>query len=241
MSDPKLSIIIPAHNEAARLPKTLQEVHQFVTSLPYEAEVLVVENASSDATAAIVRQAIAVMPELRLLELTEPGKGNAIHHGMLQAKGAYRFMADADLSMPIAQVSRFVPPQLENADIAIASREVKGARRIDEPEFRHFVGRVFNALVQLLVLPGIQDSQCGFKCFTAEAAAQIFPLQTEKGWSFDVELLAIAREKGLKIVAVPIDWTYSAGSRMNVFKEAFRMAGDLLRIRRKRRVGTYRA
>jgi dolichyl-phosphate beta-glucosyltransferase len=241
MSDPKLSIIIPAHNEAARLPKTLQEVHQFVFSLPYEAEVLVVENASSDATAAIVRQAIAVMPELRLLELTEPGKGNAIHHGMLQAKGAYRFMADADLSMPIAQVSRFVPPQLENADIAIASREVKGARRIDEPEFRHFVGRVFNALVQLLVLPGIQDSQCGFKCFTAEAAAQIFPLQTEKGWSFDVELLAIAREKGLKIVAVPIDWTYSAGSRMNVFKEAFKMAGDLLRIRRKRRAGTYRA
>jgi dolichyl-phosphate beta-glucosyltransferase len=241
MSDPKLSIIIPAHNEAARLPKTLQEVHQFVFSLPYEAEVLVVENASSDATAAIVRQAIAVMPELRLLELTEPGKGNAIHHGMLQAKGAYRFMADADLSMPIAQVSRFVPPQLENADIAIASREVKGARRIDEPEFRHFVGRVFNALVQLLVLPGIQDSQCGFKCFTAEAAAQIFPLQAEKGWSFDVELLAIAREKGLKIVAVPIDWTYSAGSRMNVFKEAFKMAGDLLRIRRKRRVGTYRA
>jgi dolichyl-phosphate beta-glucosyltransferase len=241
MSDPKLSIIIPAHNEAARLPKTLQEVHQFVTSLPYEAEVLVVENASSDATAAIVRQAIAVMAELRLLELTEPGKGNAIHHGMLQAKGAYRFMADADLSMPIAQVSRFVPPQLENADIAIASREVKGARRIDEPEFRHFVGRVFNALVQLLVLPGIQDSQCGFKCFTAEAAAQIFPLQTEKGWSFDVELLAIAREKGLRIVAVPIDWTYSAGSRMNVFKEAFRMAGDLLRIRRKRKAGAYRA
>jgi dolichyl-phosphate beta-glucosyltransferase len=241
MSDPKLSIIIPAHNEAARLPKTLQEVHQFVTGLPYEAEVLVVENASSDATAAIVRQAIAVMPELRLLELTEPGKGNAIHHGMLQAKGAYRFMADADLSMPIAQVSRFIPPQLENADIAIASREVKGARRIDEPEFRHFVGRVFNALVQLLVLPGIQDSQCGFKCFTAEAAAQIFPLQTEKGWSFDVELLAIAREKGLRIVAVPIDWTYSAGSRMNVFKEAFRMAGDLLRIRRKRRAGAYRA
>jgi dolichyl-phosphate beta-glucosyltransferase len=178
---------------------------------------------------------------LRLLELTEPGKGNAIHHGMLQAKGAYRFMADADLSMSIAQVSRFVPPQLENADIAIASREVKGARRIDEPEFRHFVGRVFNALVQLLVLPGIQDSQCGFKCFTAEAAAQIFPLQTEKGWSFDVELLAIAREKGLRIVAVPIDWTYSAGSRMNVFKEAFRMAGDLLRIRRKRKAGAYRA
>jgi dolichyl-phosphate beta-glucosyltransferase len=178
---------------------------------------------------------------LRLLELTEPGKGNAIHHGMLQAKGAYRFMADADLSMPIAQVSRFVPPQLEDADIAIASREVEGARRIDEPEFRHFVGRVFNALVQLLVLPGIQDSQCGFKCFTSEAAAQIFPLQTEKGWSFDVELLAIAREKGLNIVAIPIDWTYSAGSRMNVFKEAFKMAGDLLRIRRKRKAGAYRA
>jgi glycosyltransferase involved in cell wall biosynthesis len=241
MSNPKLSIIIPAHNEAARLPKTLQEVHTFVTSLPYEAEVLVVENASSDATAAIVREAMPGMPELRLLVLAEPGKGNAIQHGMQEAKGAWRFMADADLSMPIALVSRFIPPQLENADVAIASREAKGARRIDEPQFRHFVGRVFNLLVQVLVLPGIQDSQCGFKCFTAEAAALIFPLQTEKGWSFDVELLAIAREKGLKIVEVPIDWTYSAGSRMNVFKEAFRMAGDLLRIRHKRSSGAYRA
>ncbi len=241
MSNPKLSIIIPAHNEAARLPKTLQEVHNFVTSLPYEAEVLVVENASSDGTASVVSEFMPTMPELRLLELAEPGKGNAVRQGMLQAKGNWRFMADADLSMPIEQVSRFLPPQLEGADVAIASREAKGARRIDEPGFRHFVGRVFNLLVRLLVLPGIQDSQCGFKCFSAEAAGLIFPLQTEKGWSFDVELLAIARENGLKIREVPIDWTYSAGSRMNVFKEAFRMAGDLLRIRRKRSAGAYRA
>ena len=241
MSNPKLSIIIPAHNEAARLPKTLQDVHKYVTSLPYEVEVLVVENASSDATAAIVREAMPAMPELHLLELTEPGKGNAIHHGMQQATGAWRFMADADLSMSIAQVSRFIPPQLEDADVAIASREAKGAHRINEPIFRHFVGRVFNALVQILVLPGIQDSQCGFKCFTAEAAVLVFPLQTEKGWSFDVELLAIARENGLKIVEVPVDWTYFAGSRMNVFKEAFRMASDLLRIRRKRSSGAYSA
>ncbi len=241
MSNPKLSIIIPAYNEAARLPKTLQEVHNFVTSLPYEAEVLVVENASSDGTASVVSEFMPTMPELRLLELAEPGKGNAVRQGMLQAKGNWRFMADADLSMPIEQVSRFLPPQLEGVDVAIASREAKGARRIDEPGFRHFVGRVFNLLVRLLVLPGIQDSQCGFKCFSAEAAGLIFPLQTEKGWSFDVELLAIARENGLKIREVPIDWTYSAGSRMNVFKEAFRMAGDLLRIRRKRSAGAYRA
>jgi len=241
MSNPKLSIVIPAHNEAARLPKTLQEVHKFVISLPFEVEVLVVENASSDATAAIVRETMPAMPELRLLELAEPGKGNAIHYGMLEAKGAWRFMADADLSMPISQVSRFIPPQLEDADLSIASREAKGARRIDEPAFRHFVGRVFNLLVRVLVLPGIQDSQCGFKCFSAAAAELIFPLQAEKGWSFDVELLAIAREKGLKIVEVPIDWTYSAGSRMNVFKEAFRMANDLLRIRRRRNSGAYRA
>ncbi|HSN94399.1 MAG TPA: dolichyl-phosphate beta-glucosyltransferase [Anaerolineaceae bacterium] len=241
MSNPKLSIVIPAHNEAARLPKTLQEVHEYIISLPFEAEVLVVENASSDATAAIVREVMPAMPELRLLELAEPGKGNAIHRGMLEAKGAWRFMADADLSMPISQVSRFIPPQLEDADLAIASREAKGARRIDEPAFRHFVGRVFNLLVRALVLPGIQDSQCGFKCFSATATELIFPLQTEKGWSFDVELLAIAREKGLKIVEIPIDWTYYAGSRMNVFKEAFRMANDLLRIRRKRKAGAYRA
>jgi len=241
MSNPRLSIIIPAHNEAARLPKTLEEVHQYVTSLPFEAEVLVVENGSSDGTASAVREFMPGMPELRLLELAVPGKGNAVREGMLQARGAWRFMADADLSMPIEQVSRFLPPQLEGADVAIASREAKGARRIDEPEFRHFVGRVFNLLVRLLVLPGIQDSQCGFKCFSAEAVELIFPLQTEKGWSFDVELLAIARENGLKIKEVAIDWTYFGGSRMNVFKEAFRMAGDLLRIRRKRNAGAYRA
>ena len=241
MSNPKLSIIIPAHNEAARLPKTLQEVHQYINSLPFEAEVLVVENASSDGTASVVRDFLPTMPELRLLELAEPGKGNAVREGMLAARGTWRFMADADLSMPIEQVSRFLPPQLEGADVAIASREAKGARRIDEPEFRHFVGRVFNLLVRLLVLPGIQDSQCGFKCFSAEAVGLIFPLQTEKGWSFDVELLAIARENGLKIKEVAIDWTYFGGSRMNVFKEAFRMAADLLRIRRKRKGGAYRA
>ncbi|MEA4811024.1 MAG: dolichyl-phosphate beta-glucosyltransferase [Anaerolineaceae bacterium] len=240
MSNPKLSIIIPAHNEAARLPKTLIRVHEYVNSLPFEAEVLVVENASSDHTAEIVSEAIPLMPELRLLKLEKAGKGNAIHQGMLEARGEFRFMADADLSMPIEQVSRFIPPQCE-AEVAIASREAKGARRIDEPEFRHFVGRVFNGLVQFLVLPGVQDSQCGFKCFSAEAVHKIFPLQTEMGWSFDVEILAIAREKGYKIVEVPIDWTYSAGSRMNVFKEAFKMAADLLRIRRKRKAGAYRA
>lgn len=241
MSNPRLSIVIPAHNEAARLPKTLQEVHEYVLSLPFEVEVLVVENASRDETSAVTRAAMPGMPELRLLELPVPGKGNAVRQGMLEAKGDYRFMADADLSMPIAQVSRFLPPQLEGADVAIASRETKGSRRIDEPQFRHFVGRVFNLLVRLLVLPGIQDSQCGFKCFSARAVEKIFALQTEKGWSFDVELLAIACENSFKIVEVPIDWTYFGGSRMNVFKEAFRMATDLLRIRRKRRAGAYRA
>lgn len=241
MSEPQLSIIIPAHNEAARLPKTLQEVHTYVTGLPFTAEVLVVENASSDDTASVVRHFMAEMPELRLLTLQEAGKGNAVQKGMLAARGAWRFMADADLSMPIEEVSRFLPPELNGADLAIGSREAKGSRRIDEPAFRHFVGRVFNLLVRMLVLPGIQDSQCGFKCFSAAAAELIFPLQTEKGWSFDVELLAIARENGLKIKEVPIDWVYFGGSRMNVFKEAFRMAADLLRIRRKRASGAYRA
>ena len=239
MSTPFLSLIIPAHNEAERLPASLEAVHTHIASLPFETEVIVVENNSSDATAEIVREWIKTMPQLRLISLAQPGKGNAIRTGMLAARGAFRFMADADFSMRVEEISKFLPNGSPLAPVGIASREAPGAKRIGEPFYRHLIGRIYNLLVRLLVLPGLQDTQCGFKCFSAEAAEAIFPLQKLEGWSFDVEVLTIARQLGFEIAEVPITWHYQPGSRMRLLRDSLQMAKDLLTIRHDKKMGFY--
>jgi hypothetical protein len=155
------------------------------------------------------------------------------------AAGEYVFMCDADLSMPVEEIQKFIPPQLQNVDIAIASREASGSVRYNEPYYRHFTGRVFNTLIRLLVLPGLQDTQCGFKCIRAQVARDIFPYQTLTGWAFDVELLFIARRLGYRIVEIPIDWYFNADSKISVVRDSLRMFLDLLRIRRNARRGLY--
>lgn len=239
MSKPFLSIIIPAHNEAQRLGSTLKQVQEFVQTQNYEIEVLIIENGSTDSTAQLAGNWLARFPQLQLISLKEPGKGRAVQKGMLQAKGQYRFMADADLSMPIDEIRKFIPPALNDKAIAISSRELPGAKRIGEPVQRHWVGRVFNLLVRLLVLPGLHDSQCGFKCFSAEAAENIFPRQALMGWSFDVEVLAIARQLGYEITEVPITWIHHHGSRVKVLHDSWRMARDLWQIRTNIKKGLY--
>ena len=240
MSKPFLSLILPAHNEAGRLASCLSQVKAFVNAQSYESEVLLVENASTDETLNIAKSFLEDFPQLKIIQLEQAGKGNAIRTGMLQAEGQYRFMADVDFSMPIEEINKFLPPLLENSQLSIASREKAGSKRIDEPFYRHLIGRAFNFLVQLLVLPGIQDSQCGFKCFSAEVAEVIFPKQRLDGWSFDVEILCIAREMGFEIREVPVIWTYQKGSRMNVLRQSWRMFKDLLLIRSNKRKGLYR-
>jgi glycosyltransferase involved in cell wall biosynthesis len=236
---PFLSIVIPAHNESIRLPHSLEIIQAFVNMQPYQSEVIVVENGSSDNTAEIVTRLLPDWPRLRLIKLSGIGKGLAVKAGMLAATGYYRFMMDADLSMSVDEINKFLPPRLD-VPVAIASREAPGAQRIDEPPMRHLIGRMFNTLVRTIVLPGLQDSQCGFKCFSAEAAERVFPLQTLTGWSFDVEVLAIARDHGLDLREVPIRWTYEPGSRVNVIKDSFRMARELLIIRSNVKHGLYR-
>lgn len=240
MSTPYLSLILPAHNEAERLPKSLNQVQEYLSIQPYDYEVLVIENASSDETGRIVEEFQQDFPQLKLIRLEQGGKGNAIRAGMLAAKGEYRFMADVDFSMPVDEISKFLPPKLEEPQVAIASREQQGAQRIGEPFYRHLIGRVFNALVQTLVLPGLQDTQCGFKCFSAAAAEEIFPNQTLEGWSFDVEVLTIARQLGYEVLEVPVTWTFQPGSRMSIFKDSWKMFKDLLLIRSNKRKGAYR-
>ena len=158
-------------------------------------------------------------------------KGRAVRRGMLAARGEYRFFCDVDLSMPITEINRFFPPQLEGAEIVIASREAPGSVRYNEPAYRHTTGRVFNWMVKTLALPGIEDSQCGFKCFSASAAEALFPLQTIMGWSFDVELLYAARRRGLRIVELDIPWYFNPDSKIHVLRDSWRMFWDLLSIR----------
>lgn len=236
---PFLSLILPAHNEEQRLPDTLAAVLSFAQSQPYPSEVVLVENGSSDRTREIARAFAADHPGTNLLCLDLPGKGRAVQAGMLAARGQYRFICDVDLSMPLSEIPRFLPPLLEGVDIAIASREAPGAVRYGEPHYRHLVGRVFNNLVRLVALPRLQDTQCGFKCFSADAAETLFPLQTITGWTFDVEILAIAYKMGYTICEVPIPWYYQPHSKVKVLRDSARMALDLFTIRRNLRRGTY--
>ena len=236
---PFLSIIIPAHNEEHRLPDSLRMVLSFLQEQPYQAEVLVVENGSDDRTAEIAQSFAERHDNLHLLREARAGKGLAVRRGMLEANGDYRFICDADLSMPIEEINRFLPPVLQNFDIAIASREVPGAVRYGEPIYRHLIGRVFNWLVRLIAVPGIHDTQCGFKCFRAEHVQDLFRIQQIDGWTFDVEVLFIATRRGYRVVEVPIPWYYNPGSRVHILRDAVKMFADLVQIRLNWRRGLY--
>lgn len=239
MLSPFLSIIIPAYNEEQRLPDTLKQVLAFCESKQYASEILVVENGSRDRTLQVARHYAENNSSIFAYHEAAAGKGRAVRRGMLQARGEFRFMCDADLSMPILELDRFLPPQLENFDIAIASREAPGAVRYDEPEYRHFGGRLINAIIRNVVLPDLHDTQCGFKCFRAEAAEDLFSKQIMTGWSFDIEVLYIAVLKKYRIVELPIPWHFNPDSKLDVFQDAFKMIRDVFIIRRNARRGLY--
>jgi glycosyltransferase involved in cell wall biosynthesis len=241
LSLPLLSIIIPAHNEQNRLPRSLEQVFAFLGRQPYEAEVLVVENGSSDRTLEIAQGFARAHKNLRVIREPRTGKGLAVRRGMLEARGEYRFMCDADLSMPIEEVNKFLPPARSDFDVAIGSREVPGAVRYDEPFYRHTGGRLINFIIRVLMLPGLQDTQCGFKCFKAAAAERLFQCQTLDGWSFDIEILFVAYRLGYRIVEIPVDWYYRPESKVSAIRDALRMIGDIFLIRANARRGRYDA
>jgi dolichyl-phosphate beta-glucosyltransferase len=228
---PPLSIILPAHNEQDRLSDSLTRILAFLEAQSPEAEIIVVENGSTDRTAEVAEAFAREHPNLRVLRETRRGKGLAVRRGILAATGDYRFICDVDLSMPIEQVPRFLPPALRDVPIAIASREAPGAIRYGEPAHRHWVGRGFNLLARVLAVPGLQDTQCGFKCFRADAAEELFKLQVLDGWTFDVEVLFLARRRGYRVVEIPIPWYYVTGSRVRLARDSVAMLTDLLRIR----------
>jgi len=239
MEHPFLSIVVPAYNEEARLPQTLPRIVDFLRAQDYAAELVVVDDGSTDGTCRIVEDIAATVPFVRLIRNEHRGKGYAVKTGGMAAAGDYIFLCDADLSMPIEEVARFLPPALEEYDVAIGSREVEGARRYDEPGLRHLMGRVFNTLVRLLAVRGFQDTQAGFKCFAREAAREMFPYQTMDGFGFDVEILFIAQKRGFRIVEVPINWYYMSNSRVSPVSDSVRMFREILEVRMNDSRGLY--
>lgn len=239
LNTPFLSIIIPAHNEANRLPRTLEQVFAYLKTQTYTSEVIVVENGSSDNTLELATQYIKEHSNLVVIQEHNKGKGNAVRRGMFVARGEYRFICDADLSMPIEDLEKFLPPALGDFDIAIGSREAPGAIRYNEPPYRHIGGRGINLAIRTLILPGLNDTQCGFKCFRAETTQSLFQQQTLAGWSFDIELLFLARRKKLRIQEIPIHWYYDSDSKVNAIRDALRMIGDIFRIHLNAMRGTY--
>ena len=239
MEHPFLSIVVPAYNEERRLPQTLPRIVDFLQAQEYAAEVIVVDDGSADGTCRIVEDIAANAPIVRLIGNEHRGKGYAVKTGGMAAAGDYIFLCDADLSMPIEEVAHFLPPALEQYDVAIGSREVEGARRYDEPGLRHLMGRVFNTLVRVLAVRGFQDTQAGFKCFAREAAHEMFPYQTMDGFGFDVEILFIAQKRGFRIVEVPINWYYMSNSRVSPVSDSVRMFREILQVRRNDWRGLY--
>jgi dolichyl-phosphate beta-glucosyltransferase len=236
----RLSIVIPAYNEAKRIWSSLDTIRRTLHGSPFDWDVRVVDDGSQDDTAAVVACVAGVDRRVTLQREPHRGKGGAVRAGMLSARGDLRFLCDADLSMPMGELSRFASKVSRECDIAIGSREGDSARRVGEPFYRHAMGRVFNTLVRKTVLPDIHDTQCGFKMFTAHAARSVFSAATLDGWAFDIEALVIARTQGWRIGEVPIEWHYGADSRVRPFRDSYRMLRDLWMIRARSRSGAYR-
>jgi dolichyl-phosphate beta-glucosyltransferase len=236
---PHLAVVVPAFNEAGRIAETLADLQGWLRAQPWAWEIRVVDDGSTDGTADVVER--EAHGDARVVLQREPhrGKGGAVRAGLTASRAAYRFICDADLSMPVGELSRFLDAA-SDAAVVIGSREGQGARRLGEPGIRHLAGRVFNLLVQRLMIPGIEDSQCGFKLFTAAAVETIFPLVRTEGWAFDIEVLYIARQHHLRIRELPIEWHYRRQSRLSLVRDGAGMLGELLAIRARAARGVYR-
>ncbi|HWU91553.1 MAG TPA: dolichyl-phosphate beta-glucosyltransferase [Kofleriaceae bacterium] len=237
-----LSIIVPAYNEELRLAPTLDRLARFLTTQPLRTEIIVVDDGSKDDTCGVVERAMARYPNLRLLRQTpNRGKGAAVRMGMLAARGQIRVMCDADCSMPPEQMPRLLAPIVAcQAEISIGSRYVEGARSdAKQPFYRVLWSRLCNKVIQRSLVPGIRDTQCGFKAFTAEAARDLFRRAQIDGWAFDLEVLALARRRGYAIQEVGVEWVDDRRSRVSPLKDMWKVIREALIIRRNLRRGVY--
>ncbi len=218
MAKPYLSIIIPAYNEFKRLPLTLTDINKHLADVDFSYEILVVDDGSKDATEDVVRRFSHLIKNLRLIDNKQNhGKGWVVRQGMLEAKGEIRLFTDADNSTSIDQFNNMIPYLKEGYDVVIGSRDIKGAKLVPpQPWHKRLAGDIGNLIIQILLLPGMWDSQCGFKAFTEEAAEKIFPLMKINRWAFDVEALALAKKLGYKIKEIPVVWVNDPESKVKL-------------------------
>ncbi len=232
MPQPYLSIIIPALNEAERLPKSLLAMDKQLHAVDFSYEIIVVNDGSTDGTADVVTSMAKMIKGLRLFNLPgHSGKGGAVRAGMLEAKGVVRLFTDADNATSIDQFEPMIPYFKEGYGVVFGSRAAKGAK-LDPPEpfYRQLIGKGLNVIVQVLLLWGIWDTQCGFKAFTAEAAEKVFQTSRIRGWGFDVEILVLAKRFGYRLKEVPVHWVNGAGSTVH-FSAGPKFLKDILQVR----------
>ncbi|MFA5158950.1 MAG: dolichyl-phosphate beta-glucosyltransferase [Candidatus Omnitrophota bacterium] len=228
-----LSVVIPAYNEEKRLPQSLAAVLDFLKRQPYGSEIIISDDGSQDRTVAVTQELLQGFPHQVLVTPKNRGKGHAVRQGMLAAAGEYVLFTDADLSTPIEEVARFLTYLEKGQDVVIGSRALPDSRvEIHQNFLRETMGKIFNLIARGWALKGIHDSQCGFKCFRRETAQKLFGLQKLNGFSFDVEILYLAQELGLRLLELPVIWRNSAQSRVQVLRDPLAMFWDVVRIRR---------
>lgn len=246
------SIVVPTYNEADKISSTIVQIMGFMKDFSGSFELIISDDGSSDNTSSIVEDLAKENPEIVLLRNPHKGKGPAVWSAFMKAKGELIYMADADLSAPVSELKKLSVWAKENDyDIVIASREGVGAERVSEPFHRHLMGRVFNFLVRIIALPGIQDTQCGFKLFKKKCVRDVFPrldrlrdakeLKKPYTGAWDVEVLLLAKKIGYKIKSVPVTWVYVKTTRISPVTDSIKMAFEVFLIRLRFLRGKYKS
>jgi dolichyl-phosphate beta-glucosyltransferase len=238
---PDLSVVIPAFNEESRVGPTLRDYVAYCRASARRAELIVVDDGSLDRTSAVVNSLASEFPEIRLIRLAENhGKGHAVRSGVVNAQGKLVLFADADGATPLPEIERLEAALADGADVAIGSRALNDTRvRVNAKLYRRVIGRVFHGMVEMLTVPGVKDTQCGFKLFRGPVAHDLFSRMRIRGFSFDVEVLMMAQRRGYRIAEVPVNWTHQPGSKVNLVTDSVRMLRDLFVIRGRYMSGQY--
>ena len=244
MNSVKLSIVVPTYNESDRIERTLDDLTGFLSKKDFKWEIIVSDDGSTDDTLSLIdswinSSQIFMNGEIRKLSLPHEGKGSAVKIGMLEAEGELRFMCDADFAMSADQIDDFLINMEQGYDIVIGSREISGATRVNEPVMRHLMGRIFNLFVSFIAVKGFKDTQCGYKCFRSDSANTLFNAQKLNGWSFDVEILMLARQKDMKIHEMPIVWHHRDKSKVSAISASVEMIRDTILTRIRYITGDY--
>ena len=233
---PRLSVVIPAYNEEQRLPRTIELIERYLDGRGVNYELILVDDGSTDGTRQVMDEAAGRNPRVRLEALpSNCGKGRALAAGVAVARGDEVLVTDADLSTPIEELEKLEAALKAGAGVAIGSRSVKGSRiEIQQPIYRVLMGKAFNLIVQIALLPGIWDTQCGFKLFRADVAQPVFAALTTDGFGYDPEVLFLAKRRGVRIAEVPVVWRNSAPTKVMAIRSSFDMFKHVVRVRFKR-------